>query len=153
MTRQYRSAALKPDQRHSIYPGARSAIDVLAEEIGCDRQRAREVLQGLVNAGFVIAPREPSNPMLDAYMRALGTRPSRHRSVIMNNIGKARKRWQAMALAGTRVALTFNHYPDQSAQAGEAGTAETRSGSVHEHAVPEGDAPEPISTKGDAGPA
>jgi hypothetical protein len=29
----------------------------------------------------------------------------------------------------------------RNAQAGEAGTAETRSGSVHEHAVPEGDAP------------
>jgi hypothetical protein len=88
-----------------IYDHARSAVPVMAEIAGVDHDRAHEMLVGLVKAGFVIAPREPSDGMLGAYVAALG-KPSKHFSVIIHNLGKARRRWAAMAGVGTRMALS-----------------------------------------------
>jgi hypothetical protein len=77
----------------------------MAAIAGVDHARAHEMLAQLVKAGFAIAPREPSDGMLGAYIAALG-QPSRHYHVIIHNIGKARRRWAAMAAAGTKLALT-----------------------------------------------
>lgn len=49
--------------------------------------------------------------MLGAYVSALGA-PSKHYSVVIHNIGKARRRWAAMAAAGTKLAL-FCHGLEQ----------------------------------------
>lgn len=94
--------------RHSddpVYPVCRPAIDVLREAANLTQHDARAALRALVKAGYVVAPREPTNSMLDAYMHALRSQPSTTRSCILN-VAKARKRWLAMGGAGTQVAMS-----------------------------------------------
>ncbi len=82
-----------------------SAIDVLVQETGCTTEAALETLRALVRGGWVIAPREPSNAMLEAYMASYGQKPTQTSSTI-TALGKARRRWLAMASTGTAMALS-----------------------------------------------
>lgn len=82
-----------------------SALRVIALSIGVEIEDARQVVRALAKAGFVIAPMEPTNSMFGAYMDALKSPPVRYETVIAN-VGKARKRWKAMAQAG--VAVVFS---------------------------------------------
>lgn len=81
------------------------ASDLLASVTGVDRATAWKGIQALIKAGYTIAPREPVNLMFDAYMHALNM-PAVTPLTIINNVGKARKRWKAMADVGQRVALS-----------------------------------------------
>lgn len=81
------------------------AIDVFARATGVDHKLVRSGLIALARAGFVVAPREPTNSMFDAYLRALRTLPT-NPSTVVRNIGKARLRWKAMAEAGMKIALS-----------------------------------------------
>src|SRR5690349_204670 len=89
-----------------IFERPTPAIVVLAESLRISHHAAREALQALVEAGYVVAPRLPTNAMLNAYLEAYGTEPTRVQSCIIG-IGKARKRWAAMADKGTQMALSW----------------------------------------------
>jgi len=89
----------------SVYPAPKPAAGVVADVLGISQEQAVSVLRALVRAGYVVAPRVPTDPMLSAYMACLNSPPSNHRTVL-TNITKARKRWAAMGLAGTKVALS-----------------------------------------------
>lgn len=94
-----------------VYERPVPAICVLADALGIDHEAAERGLKALVIGGYVIAPRLPTNAMLDAYLRAYGTAPSTPRSAIIG-IGKARVRWAAMADKGTQMALSWRRVPD-----------------------------------------
>ena len=81
------------------------ATELVATTGDVSRDVAREILRALIKAGFAVVPMEPTNSMFEAYMTALKQPPHSHKTVI-ENIGKARKRWKAMAIAG--VAVTFS---------------------------------------------
>lgn len=82
-----------------------SALRIIALSIGIEIEEARLIVRALAKAGFVVAPLEPTNSMFSAYMDALNSPPTRHETVI-RNVGKARKRWKAMAQAGVAVAFS-----------------------------------------------
>lgn len=81
-----------------------SALRVIALSVGIEMEAAREIVRALAKAGYVVAPMEPTNSMFAAYLEALNMPPTRHETAI-RSIGKARKRWKAMAQAG--LAVTF----------------------------------------------
>ena len=89
-----------------VYDAPECASDVVARTIDITPRQARKALVALVRAGYVIAPREPSNAMLDAYIRSYGA-VSMRPSGIITGIGKARKRWSAMATQGVKIALSM----------------------------------------------
>lgn len=96
----------EPRERVQIYERpARSARDVLAEALNITAAQATDGLIALLRAGFYIGPIEPTNSMLEAYLSAMKPAPKRTLS-ILNAIGKARRRWKAMAEAGNRVAMS-----------------------------------------------
>lgn len=72
---------------------------------GVTAETAERILVALAKAGYVVAPLEPTNSMLEAYIAALGMPASNYRSVIWN-VGKARRRWKAMAAAGMKIAFS-----------------------------------------------
>lgn len=82
-----------------------SAIQIVAAALGISRDEAKVAILSLVKAGFVVAPMEPTNSMFAAYIEALGQPTKRHETAI-RNIGKARRRWKAMAQAGVAVAVS-----------------------------------------------
>jgi hypothetical protein len=88
-----------------VYDRPEPAIDVLKAALCIDGYSARKALSALVKAGYFIAPRDPTNAMLDAYIGAYGLIP-RHPRTIIIGIGKARKRWAAMGQKGTAMALS-----------------------------------------------
>jgi hypothetical protein len=88
------------------------AICVLADAIGVSHKAARAGLTALVKAGYVVAPRLPTDAMLAAYLESYGTPCSTPRSAIIG-IGKARLRWAAMADRGTRMALSVKGVPSE----------------------------------------
>lgn len=88
-----------------IYDAPEPAIAVMARAAGVTHEEARNLLIALVRAGYFVAPRQPINAMLDAYLNSYGTPPSTTHSAI-TGIGKARKRWAAMGTAGTKMALS-----------------------------------------------
>jgi hypothetical protein len=98
--------------RACIYEGPRSAVWPLAEALGIEPEDALEILRALVGAGFVVAPRVPTDAMLVAYFDAYGERAYTPNGIV-RGIGKARKRWDAMGRAGTAVALSRRHAPAQ----------------------------------------
>ena len=67
--------------------------------------QAREIFKALVKAGFIVAPLEPVNVMFDAYMTALQS-PPQTRESMLQNVGKARRRWKAMATVGMKVVFS-----------------------------------------------
>lgn len=113
--------------RSCIYEGPRSAVFPLAAALEIEASEALTILRAIVDCGFVIAPREPTDAMLVAYFDAYGARPQSPNSVI-RGIGKARLRWREMGRAGTAVALSRRCYapplearsnPPQQKEAGE----------------------------------
>jgi hypothetical protein len=93
---------------HPIHDSPPPAAAVISEIIGCDQKVANKALLALVKAGYVIAPREPTNAMFEAYLSSYGACASTPNSIVIA-IGKARKRWKAMALSGTRMVLSLKH--------------------------------------------
>ena len=82
-----------------------AAKEVMAAAIGITLDDAHAILVALAKAGFVIAPLEPTNAMFAAYMEALSAKATR-RDTIIANIGKARRRWKAMAECGMKIAFS-----------------------------------------------
>jgi hypothetical protein len=89
----------------TVYPMPEAAINIVCRACDVGSATALDALRALISAGYVVAPREPTDGMLAAYIEALG-QPTRNHETCIRNIGKARKRWQAMACAGTCVALS-----------------------------------------------
>jgi hypothetical protein len=71
----------------------------------CSKGNARDALRALLSAGFVIAPRVPTNNMVAAYIDAYGTKPKTSHSMI-RAIMKAKLRWSAMATEGCKIAAS-----------------------------------------------
>jgi hypothetical protein len=114
-----------------VYEKPLAARLILARAMGISTDEAGDALTALIQGGYGIAPRNPTNGMLIAYMEAL-TPPSSHESVV-TAIGKARVRWQAMLAQGTEMAMSRKRLP---AQGTEARRAETlQDGSVHDGPV------------------
>lgn len=95
---------LTASRTEPIYDPPEPATTVVARAGGLSADAARDVLKALAKAGYFVAPRDPINSMLDAYLNAYGRVPTTTSSVIVG-IGKARKRWKAMGEVGTRMAL------------------------------------------------
>ena len=87
------------------------AIHILAKSLGITQSKAREALRDLVKAGYVVGPREPTNAMLLAYITSYGQLPVNPATTI-TAIGKARRRWQAMADRATAMALSMRRVRD-----------------------------------------
>ena len=96
-------------------PEAASAV--LARALGVTPSRARDGLRALVAAGYVIGPREPTNAMLLAYITSYGEVPVNPASTI-TAVGKARRRWRAMADKATAMALSTKRIADAPPLAG-----------------------------------
>lgn len=95
-------------ERHPDVPvldESEPAVTVLARQLGISHRQAREALRALVKAGYVIGPREPTNAMLLAYITSYGQVPVNPATTI-TAVGKARRRWQAMADKATAMALS-----------------------------------------------
>jgi hypothetical protein len=114
-----------------VYEKPKSARLVLARAMGISTDEAGDALTALIQGGYGIAPRNPTNGMLIAYMEAL-TPPSNHESVV-TAIGKARVRWQAMLAQGTEMAMSRKRLPAQ--------RIEARSDETAQPAQPEGREP------------
>ena len=109
---------LSPAKKHQsrnpqIIAMPHSALRVIALSVGIEIDDARRIVKALAKAGFVVAPMEPTNSMFAAYVEALGA-PSRRHTTVIQNLGKARKRWRAMATAGLAVVFS-NFYDDRPA--------------------------------------
>ena len=119
-----------------VYEKTPPARVILAKAMDITVEEAGAVMVALVEGGYGIAPRNPTNGMLVAYMEAL-TPPSGHEAVV-TAIGKARVRWQAMLEQGTAMALSFKRVPascDTHPKDGDAQQAPLVSGAVpHEDA-------------------
>jgi hypothetical protein len=83
-------------------PGA--AAEVLSQALGITTTAARGGIQALLRAGWVVAPREPTNSMLAASVNA--TAVSANPLKVVNAIAKARLRWKAMANEGSKAAMS-----------------------------------------------
>ncbi len=117
MPKRYPSAI---SRSNSIYERPdKAALDIVANAISCDIKTARNVMSALVKGGYFIAPRNPTNHMLEAYIRSYGPLPT-NPATMLTAVGKARKRWQAMGSAGTAMALSTkqlerkNNAPEES---------------------------------------
>ena len=76
----------------------------MAEKLGVEPEAVREAIIELAKAGYVIAPREPTNAMLVAYLESYG-HTAKSVDGVITAVGKARQRWKAMAESGMRAAL------------------------------------------------
>ena len=93
----------------SIYDKPVPARVILAERLGISTDEAKDILLALVEGGYGIAPRNPTNGMLAGYIEA--TYPARGHEAIITAIGKARKRWQIMLAHGTEMAMSLKYAP------------------------------------------
>ncbi len=92
-------------REHQLFADLKSApIDIMAEKLGVEPEAMRDAVIEIAKAGYVIAPREPTNAMLVAYLESYGQTASNVDSVIIA-LGKARLRWKAMADSGMRASL------------------------------------------------
>lgn len=89
-----------------MFDAPEPALAVVSDALGLKTTDARRLLKKLAKAGWVVVPREPTNAMLFAYISAYG-RPPTKASTVIHGIGKARKRWKAMAGAGMRLAMSL----------------------------------------------
>lgn len=96
----------------SVYDKPPPAVGVLAKAMGVSRSKAIEGLRALIEAGYGIGPREPTNGMLAAYIET--TTPPRHHQAVITAVGKARARWQAMLAHGTEMAFSRKYVTDES---------------------------------------
>lgn len=91
---------------HEILEQPRSLIDaILDTDLIQTEEGVKRLLRTIIESGYFIVPQEPTNVMFEAYMTALNSPPSNRENVLIN-LGKARKRFKAMALAGTKIALS-----------------------------------------------
>lgn len=88
-----------------VFEGPRRAVDVISEKVNCTIPQAQEILRALIDEGYFIAPRNPTNAMLEAYITSYGPMPKNPKTVI-TAIGKAKKRWHAMGSKGTSLAMS-----------------------------------------------
>lgn len=89
--------------RVPLLQGPIAACRALSDALGITTAAARGGIQALLRAGWVVAPREPTNQMLAASVNA--TAVSRHPLKLVNAVAKARLRWKAMALEGSKAAM------------------------------------------------
>lgn len=88
-----------------VYDVPDTLMKILVEEVGLDHEKAVEALRALIKGGWAVCPIEPTNSMILAYMKALGTPPKR-RETILFNTKKCKKRWQAMVQEGLNFAFS-----------------------------------------------
>lgn len=99
----------KKERQTQVYGAPRAAIDILVDAgLGLSPRDAKRCLIALTKAGFFIGPREPTNSMLEAYLKAVLPGPVSPGS-ILNAIAKARLRWKAMAQEATQVAISWHN--------------------------------------------
>ncbi len=115
----------------TVYEKPQPARLVLARALGISDDEAGLAIAALIEGGYGVAPRNPTNGMLAAYLEAL-TPPTGHEQVI-TAISKARLRWQAMLSQGTAMAMSRKFIAAQGIEAGTATTA--KQGVVHESPV------------------
>lgn len=92
-------------ERVQIYENAASAVEILMVELGISQDAAKGALVALFKANIIVAPLEPTNSMLSAYLEAVRP-PPRTRHSILSGVAKARRRWRAMGIAGNKVAVS-----------------------------------------------
>lgn len=95
----------------SVYEKPLPARLVIAQALNISTDEAAKVLSALIKGGYGVAPRNPTNGMLAAYMEA--TTPPRGHEPVITAIGKARARWQAMLEQGTAMAMSLKYLPEQ----------------------------------------
>ena len=124
----------------SIFEPPEPARVVLARALGITIDEAGLGLAALIEGGYGLGPRNPTNGMFAAYIES--TCPARGHQRIITAISKAKLRWQAMLEQGTAMAMSLKYAPaDLVASAIEARSGETGTGSTEgESAVPKGDA-------------
>lgn len=120
------SAEYRP-RRLSVYEKPLPARLLLARALGISVDEAGLALSALIEGGYGIAPRNPTNGMLAAYIEA--TAPARNHEAIITAISKARIRWQAMLEQGTAMAMSLKYVP---AQGGVTEGGDGEAGSVSE---------------------
>lgn len=103
----------------AVYEKPRPARELIAKALSISTDKAGLVISALIEGGYGIAPRNPTNGMLAAYLEAL-TPPTRHEAVI-TAIGKARLRWQAMLEQGTAMAMSRKSLPAIAMEARQGG--------------------------------
>jgi hypothetical protein len=99
-------------EQQTVYDKPPPAVGVLAAALNISIPEAKAALRELISAGYVIAPREPTNSMLVAYFESYGKVATNPNTFVVG-IGKARRRWAAMGKAGTAVALSTKAIPDE----------------------------------------
>jgi protein-disulfide isomerase-like protein with CxxC motif len=72
---------------------------------GLTDEQARLALKTIIGAGYFVAPREPTNSMLLAYLHSYG-QVATNPATTVTSLAKARQRWKAMGEAGTHVAMS-----------------------------------------------
>lgn len=82
-----------------------SAVELMMSAVPISPGTARAVLRALAKGGYTVAPIEPTNSMFGAYIGALNN-PAITTQTLIANVGKARRRWKAMALAGMKVTFS-----------------------------------------------
>lgn len=88
----------------TLFGQATPAITVLVDRLGCDVTTASGALRALIEAGYAIVPREPTESMLVAYLTTYV--PPVTPSATIRGIIKARKRWKRMCEAVCAVAMS-----------------------------------------------
>lgn len=114
----------------SVYEKGLPARSIMVE-FGLTDEEAVGLMRALIQGGYGVVPRNPTNGMLASYLEAL-TPPKGHEAVI-TAIGKARARWQAMFQHGVEMALSRKF---MAASAIEARSDETRSSSAEGESAP-----------------
>ena len=97
----------------SVYDKPLPARIVLARALGISTDEAGNALLALIEGGYGIAPRWPTNGMLAAYIEA--TCPATRHEAVITAIAKARVRWQVMLEQGTAMAMSLKYVPEDSA--------------------------------------
>ena len=84
-------------RRHgNLLPEPEEAAAIMAKALGVTEEQVRMAYVEVIRAGYAIAPVEPTNAMMLAYVNSYGQLPQSAESTI-TAFTKARRRWQAMA--------------------------------------------------------
>ena len=95
----------KHHDENPVYDVPENLIQILTREARLNEKEAVKILRVIVSNGYFVGPVEPTNDMLEAYVRSYGQIAKNPRTAILT-IAKARKRWQAMGRAGNIIALS-----------------------------------------------
>lgn len=96
---------------NQVFDELKPAVEILSNHLGITKKEAQEALITLVKEGYFLGPREPTNSMLAAYIRSYGEIP-RNPETVITAVGKAKRRWKAMAAEGTAMALSLRRVKD-----------------------------------------